>query len=91
MFTSIGKNETMVTTAMLVLMPRPKINIMIGATAATGVERNTRTTGSVVCANFRLMVKEIARLVASTILSVRPQAAADSVNPACEAMVRQCS
>jgi hypothetical protein len=77
---SIGKNETMVTTAMLVLMPRPKISIMIGATAATGVERNASTTGSEACARFRLMVKDMAMATARTVLSMRPNAAADSVN-----------
>ena len=59
----------MVTTTMLVLMPRPKISIMIGAIAATGAERNAITTGSEACARLRLMEKATAMLVASTVLT----------------------
>src|SRR6266545_4523840 len=86
---STGKNDTMVTTAMLVLIPRPKISIMIGATAATGVERNTSTTGSDACARWRLMENAIAMVEASSVLSASPKPAADSVKPACDAMTGQ--
>jgi hypothetical protein len=89
MLTSIGKNETMVTTAMLVLMPRPKMSIMIGATAATGVERNTRTIGSDACARLRLIEKDSATTVANSVLAARPSAAADRVKPACDVMTGQ--
>src|SRR5882757_3847745 len=89
MFTSIGKKDTTVTTAMLVLMPRPKISIMIGATAATGVERNTITTGSEACSRLRLIEKESTTATANKLLAARPSPAARRVKPACPAITAQ--
>src|SRR5258708_20875861 len=91
MFTSIGKKERIGQTAMLVLMPRPKISIMIGATAATGVERNTITTGSEACARLRLIEKESATPTANKVLVARPRPAAVRVKPACPAITAQFS
>src|SRR5216684_6570122 len=78
-FTSRGKKDTMATTAMLVLMPRPKNSIMMGATAATGVDRNAITTGSEAWARFRLSENATAIVVANSVLMTSPSAAAVSV------------
>jgi hypothetical protein len=80
-FTSRGKKETIVTTTMLVLMPRPRNNMMIGATAATGAERNAITTGRDAWAKLRLIENESAIVDAKMVLIVNPSAAADNVKP----------
>jgi hypothetical protein len=55
--------------------------MMIGATAATGADRNAITTGRDAWAKLRLIENESAIVDAKIVLIVNPSAAADNVKP----------